>query len=46
MLICGATYYLDDNGSLRDSYTKYLGCIGRSIEALMEAYNVCLRKGD
>lgn len=34
-LYCGATYYLDDNGSLRDSYTKYFGCIGRSIEAFM-----------
>ena len=34
-LYCGATYYLDDNGSLRDSCTKHLGCIGRSIEAFM-----------
>ena len=45
-LYYGATYDLDDNGSLRDSCTKDLGRIGRSIEAFMEVYNVCLSKGD
>ena len=45
-LYCGATYYLDDNGSLRDSCTKYLGCIGRYVEEFMEVCKICLSKGD
>ena len=45
-LCCGATYYLDDNGSLRDSCTKDLGRIGRYVETFMKVYNICLSKGD
>lgn len=45
-LYCGATYYLDDNCSLRDSCTKDLGYIGRYVEEFMEVYKICLSKGD
>lgn len=34
-LYCGATYYLDDNGSLKDSCTKDLRRIVRYVEAFM-----------